>query len=278
METQEQTKTKRLRIAIIILAVLLVLSAVGLAARYIYLAFFAPTQATVTVPDNLIGEENPEPEGNTDNGSRDGTTALADTPGANDTGSSGADGTSDNSEMDNPLAAKLELYQGKPEDNRRFEVSNMLPGDSVTKYFCVKASHDANIELFFKADITEQTKSLGDALHIKVTHMETGKVLCDAAFSEVNGREFAEFLEANSDEETTAYYQIDVSLDTSVGNEYQAAMLKADFEWFVKDQVGLIPPQTGDNTNIILWIVIAASSFLILLLFGRRRKEDKRHG
>ena len=57
MEQQEQPlKAKRLKIAIIILAVLLTLSGGGLAARYIYLEYFAPTQTTATVPDNLIGD------------------------------------------------------------------------------------------------------------------------------------------------------------------------------------------------------------------------------
>ena len=41
-------KKKKLKIAIIILAVLLVLSGGGLAARYIYLQYFAPAQATAT--------------------------------------------------------------------------------------------------------------------------------------------------------------------------------------------------------------------------------------
>lgn len=97
----------------------------------------------------------------------------------------------------------------------------MLPGDSVTKYFCVRAYHDADIPLFFRADVTEQTKSLGDVLHIKVTRMDTGEVLCDAPFAEIDGKEFPELLAANAQEETTVYYQIDVSLDTSVGNEYR---------------------------------------------------------
>lgn len=250
MEPQEQSKPKRLKIAIIILAVLLVLSAGVLAAQYIYCAFFAPTQATVTVPDNLIGEESTEPEA-----------------------------TSRPAQADKPTAYKLELYKDKPEDNQRFEVVNMLPGDMVTKYFCIKAYHEKDIDLYFKADITEQTKSLGNVLHIKVTHMESGRVLCEAAFSEVKGKEFAALLKANSEKGTTVYYQIDVSLDTSVGNEYQVARLTADFEWVVKDEGGLTPPQTGDNINPTPWIVLAGSSFLLLLLLlGRRGKEDEQHG
>lgn len=275
MEAQKQTKSKRLKIAIIILAVLLVLSAGGLAARFVYLQFFAPAQTTVTVPDNLIGEESSVPTENPTESSGSETDSRTENE-----STAGNSSTSSNGPADKPTAAKLELYQGQPEDNQRFEVKNMLPGDTETKYFCVKAYHDKDIDLFFKADVTEQTKRLGDVLHIKVTHLETGKVLCDAPFAEVNGKEFSELLKANSEKTTTAYYQIDVSLDTSVGNEYQAAMLKANFSWYVKDEGGLTPPpQTGDTTNITLWIVLAGSSFLLmLLLLRKRRKEDEQHG
>lgn len=279
MDNQEQTKPKRLKIIIIILAILLVLSAGGLAARMIYLNFFAPTQATVTVPDNLIGEEPPS--------ATDGTGTESTSPAASDDAGSGRpseNGTGSTpaasrpAGMDKPSAAKLELYEGRPGDNQRFEEGNMFPGDSVTKYFCVKAYHDKDISLFFRADITEQMKALGNVLHIKVIHMDTGKVLCDAPFSEIDGQEFSELLKQNAQGETTAYYQIDVSLDTSVGNEYQAALLKADFNWYVKDEGGLTPPQTGDTTNIVMWSVLALSSLLLMfLLLMKRRKEDEQH-
>lgn len=193
-------------------------------------------------------------------------------------------GSDENSspEADKPSATVLELYAGRPDANQRFEVSNMLPGDSETKYFCVKAYHDAEIDLFFRADVSEQTKSLGDVLHSKVTHPDTGRVLCDAPFSEIDGQKVSELLTANAEGETTAYYQIDVSLDTSEGNEYQAARLAADFEWYVEDEGGLTPPQTGDTTKLTLWITLAASSLLLILiqglnsirLFKRYKKEQ----
>lgn len=193
-------------------------------------------------------------------------------------------GSDENSspEVDKPSATVLELYAGRPDANQRFEVSNMLPGDSETKSFCVKAYHDADIDLFFRADVSEQTKSLGDVLHSKVTHPDTGRVLCDAPFSEIDGQEVSELLTANAEGETTAYYQIDVSLDTSEGNAYQAARLAADFEWYVEDEGGLTPPQTGDSTKLTLWITLAASSLLLILiqglnsirLFKRYKKEQ----
>lgn len=284
MEQQEQpARAKWLKIVIIVLAVLLVLSAGGLAARYLYLHFAAPAQTTAEVPDNLIGEE-PESSSEEIPGASDRTesshpTESGESGTGDDTGGVGSDENS-SPEVDKPSATVLELYAGRPDANQRFEVSNMLPGDSETKYFCVKAYHDADIDLFFRADVSEQTKSLGDVLHIKVTHLDTGRVLCDAPFSEIDGQEVSELLTANAEGETTAYYQIDVSLDTSVGNEYQAARLLADFEWYVEDEGGLTPPpQTGDTTNLALWIILAASSLLLilLLLLGRRRKEA-RHG
>ena len=280
MENQasEKPKKQRLKLVIVILAVLLVLSAGGLAARYIYLGLFAPARTAVTVPDNLIGEKgkNPLPSD-----SRAESAVSSGREMENGTASSppaGSGQPSDAAGVSKPQAAKLILYQGKSGDNEKFEVRNMLPGDCVTKYFCIKAYHNTDITLFFHTEVTEETKALGDVLHIKLTHLETGKVLCDASFSEVGKQELSELLQKNQQDESIAYYQIDVSMDTSVGNEYQAAMLKADFRWYVKDENGLTPPQTGDATNVILWSVLALSSFLLVLLFGlTRRKENKRH-
>ena len=35
--------------------------------------------------------------------------------------------------------AALELFESQPYDNQRFSVSDMLPGDSITEHFCIKA-------------------------------------------------------------------------------------------------------------------------------------------
>ncbi len=232
-----------LKIVIIVLSVLLLSSAGGLAARYVYLQYFSPTQTTTTVPDNLIGDNVPAAESST---SAENTPPAESEPDTEQTDSaesgnaSGSSGTgttagnpSDNENSapaaDKPTAPVLELYAGRPDVNQRFEVSNMLPGDTETRYFCVRAYHEEDITLFFRAEVTEQTKNLGDVLHIKVTHLDTGKVLCDAAFNEIDGEEFSELLKADAREETTAYYQIDVSLDTSVGNAASGGFAESGF-------------------------------------------------
>ena len=270
-ETEKEEKNGRWKVVIIILVVLLALSAAGLAGRYLYLRFFVPAQTTQTVPDNLIGEE----ETSSETASLEEETASEETESGTGTGTGSSAENGSAGTVDKPKAAVLELYQGKPEDNRRFEVENMLPGDSVTQYFCIKASHDQDITVYFSTEITEQTKNLGEVLHIKVTHLESGKVLCDAPFSEVDKQEFSELLKKSAQGETTAYYRIDVSVDTSVGNEYQAAGLKADFKWYVKEEDGLTAPETGAGSEAVLISVAMAALAGILLMLVKRRKEER---
>lgn len=279
METSEQAtpKAARLRVAIIVLTVLLVLSAGGLAARYLYLYFAAPPQATATAPDNRIAEETQPAE------------PQADTPQANapQTGAAQADGaqadgaqagTTQDASAGGQAADVLTLFAGRPDANRPFAVQNMLPGDSETRYFCVRAHHDAPLTLFFKADVTEETKKLADVLRIRVTNLTTGEVLCDAPFREIDGRAFSAQLGANAANSTDVCYQIDVYLDTSVGNAYQTARLEADFSWYVENDGALVrPPQTGGRIGLALWAAMGASAALLLLFLQKRRKEARRY-
>lgn len=278
----EKQKRTRMKVAIIVLSCLLLLSAGGLAVRYIYLEHFAPRGGTVTVPDNLIGNTDVPTQGTlasvpstaTDPASAtDAPTSAAVDPTASTTAEQNTDAT----EQTQPqrIATALELYRKNPGDNERFEVKNLFPGDVETKYFCVKTYHDVDVTLTFRATITEQTKALGDVLHIQVTRLDTGKVLLDAPFSQVDGKEISEVLKADSGQ-TVCYYRIDVSLGTDVGNDYQAAMLKADFEWIVEDESGLTPPpQTGDSMDLMLGTaaILSSLSLLILLILMKRKKE-----
>lgn len=258
---------KRLKTWIIILCILLTLSAGGLAARYIYLQYFATDQTTETLPDNLIGDGDSSV---TDSGSdTDSTGEIV------ETSNSGVNGTS---EADEIAAQVLELYEGRPEANKHFEVKNMLPGDVETGYFCVRTYHDSDIELFFRTDVTGQTKDLGDVLQITVTCLDTGKTLLSAPFNRINGSEFSEILADSADGRTMSYYRVDVYLDTSVGNDYQSAMLESDFKWYVKDDGKLTaPPKTGDRLNTVLWTVLAVSSVMLLICLWKRKKEGRQN-
>lgn len=225
MEKTGRSKSSLWKVAAIILAILLVLSGGGLVARYIYLGYYAPRETTVTVPDNLIGErEGLRAEGGVE---------LISVPQA---GAGAAEEGAVMETAEEPQATVLELYDGQEDVNEAFAATGMLPGDTVTEYYCIRAYHEGDIELQFRTLVTEESKSLGNVLGIRVTHLDTGAVLCEGPFAEVAGTSYKEVLPGNEAGETTAYYQIDAWLDTSVGNEYQAARLMADFEWYVEEE------------------------------------------
>lgn len=85
-------------------------------------------------------------------------------------------------------AVKLELYRRQPEDNEKFTARDMLPGDTLTRYFAVRAYHDEDIELLFTADVTEEEKALGDVLQLRVADADSGRVLCEGTFPRSTGR------------------------------------------------------------------------------------------
>ena len=247
-----------------VFALLLVASAGGLIAKHT-LWNLPTSQDTVMVPEELLQQD-----ANTEDMVQGNLQTFAQ-PGDNN--------PSNTAQASEGQAATIELYQGNAEVNRRFEAGNMLPGDVETGYFCVKVHHQKELSLFFNTEVTEETQNLGDALFVKVTNMDSGEVLCDAPFSEVQGKEFSTLLPKADSGETVVYYRVDVYTDTSMGNEYQGAALKADLNWYVEDDGSLTPPQTGDTSNIVLWVVLGVSCVvLIVLLWCRSRKGDAKNG
>ncbi len=263
-EELKKKMSKKTKTIIAILLCLIILTAGALTARIVYLNYFADETVTTVVPDNLIGED---PE-NTEQSSSE-----------SDSNSNTNESTpSETTQTQTQKATTIELYKGKASDNEKFNVHNMLPGDSEVKYFAVKVNHHKNVDVFFNAEVTEQTKNLANVLNIKVTHLENGNVLYNGSFADMNTNGYSELFATNSSTETVAYYKIEVSLPTSTGNEYQAASLLADFNWYVKDTDALDSPQTGDTSNIVLWFALMISSLamiIILLFFRRRDKEDE---
>lgn len=260
-QPQYEKKKNKIKKVIIILTFLLVLSVGALAANYIYVHFFASNNATSTVPDNLIGEKD-------DNQSSSNSEAN---------GNFCSD-TNRNVSVSETEAVNIELFQGKNSDNERFQVSTMMPGDNVTKYFCVKINHDADVHVFFTPEIKQQTKKLANVLNIRVTNMESGKVLFDLPFFEIDRKDFLEKINKNSQNETVLYYKIDAYISADIGNEYQGAKLVADFNWRVDQDDALVPsPDMGDNALDLIWIVFFMSSAGLLVALLVRRKEEKRN-
>ncbi len=258
MAKEQNKPSKKLKITIAVLLTLLILSAGALIVRIAYLHLTADKSTTIILPDNIIGEA-------TDSTSTESTEQTNNSNGGTGSGNQ-------------TKATVVELYKGQPSDNEKFRVTNMLHGDTETKYFAVKVSHNADVAVYFNAEITEQTKNLANVLHIKVTHLEDNQVIYSGAFADMNIDGYGKTLATIESTETIAYYKIEVSLPTSAGNEYQAAKLLADFNWNVLDTGPLDSPQTGDTSNMKLYFIMMCCSLvmiIILLFFRLREKEDE---
>lgn len=274
---------KKIKIIIIVLAVLLGISLAALGGTLIYNKIANATPATVTVPDNLItaDEDTTKPDSSDSQAPDSSDTEKPDgsytkTPDSSAAASFSAVPTQSTT-AEVKKAATIELYNKQPEENTPFQVENMFPGDSETKYFRVRVSYHDKITVHYKATVRPGYEKLAEVLKVRVNLLSTGETMYDGLM-----RDMPESLthKLASQKSTTdeLYYEITAYLDTSVGNEYQNNDLIADFKWWVEETGNLDDsPKTGDTSNILLWAVLAAcsGSVMILLLVVRRRKEDE---
>ncbi len=244
---------KKLKIAIIIMLVIFVVSFMVLAARIIYVSFFADRDTTVVVPDNILEVQNNEDRINAI------PAATVDCSKSNKT-----DFALSNVLCVKPAGAEImllssrstqatvvELYLGQNADNDAFNAQNMFPGDTVTKFYCLKVYHKADVTVYFNATDIVDTKSLGNILNIKVTKFnEDGsdeQVVCNNSFSNIKDNTYNTVFSVNASQETIAYYKIEVSLPTSAGNEYQGASLSAKFNWYAENPDPTPPTHTCES-------------------------------
>lgn len=266
---------KKIKIVIIILAILLGLSLLALGGTVIYNKIANNTPATVTVPDNLI-----TPDEDTSNPDSSDT----EKPDSSDTQtpSSSADASSSavsaqNTTAEAKKAATIELYNKQAEENTPFQVGNMFPGDSETKYFRVRVSYHDKITVHYKATVRPGYEKLAEVLKVRVRLLTTGEMLYDGLMRDMP-ESLTHKLASKKSTTDELYYEITAYLDTSVGNDYQNKDLIADFKWWVEETGNLDDsPKTGDTSNILLWAVLAAGSLslIIILHVTRRRKEDE---
>lgn len=273
-----------------VLIVLLILSVLGLAGRYIYLNYIRDNgSSTVTVPQNVIKDKNKTGSMVEIQGKK---TAAANQENSNSENNhqSSSDKKTQQGRVEAPF---IELDKSQPEYNEKFSAFGMLPGDMVTKYYCVKAHHDYDVKVYFEAEVTDETKHLGDVLNVKVTDVSENKetLVAEGPFSKINGKSYPVQLKENKDDYTRKYYRIDVFLDTSVGNPYQEAALTADFKWYVTDEEyhamqeknPIIPgitdpgktdvPKTGDMFDKTLWMMFFGSALLLIIMSVAKKRR-----
>ena len=274
---------KKIKIVITVLAVLLGISLTALGGTLLYNRLASRPAATVTVPDNLItaDEDTTKPDSSDSQAPDSSDTEKPDgsytqTPdGSAATSSSAVPTQSTTAEA--KKAATVELYNKQPEENTPFQVGNMFPGDSETKYFRVRVSYHDKITVHYKATIRPGYEKLAEVLKVRVKLLSTGETMYDGGIADMP-ESLTHKLASKNSAVGELYYEITVFLDTSVSNDYQNKDLIADFKWWVEETGNLDDsPKTGDTSNILLWAVLAAGSLgmIIILLVTRRRKEDE---
>lgn len=270
-ETYEiETERKKYRKVILVLAILVFVSGAGLLARYVYLRWQADRGVTITLPDNVI-ESQEEPEGEPDVTFSEEQGQATDARTLNET--SGLQ----TGNIDMKEATSIELFRRHSDWGKRFEAKNMLPGDRLTENYLIRVYHDDDLHLAFRADVTSETKHLGNVLRIRIMRSDTGEVLMDEPFSSADGKTVSVPLLASEEGISDVYYRVEVFLDTDVGNAYQAAMLEADFTWFVLEEQALTAPKTGETVDVVLWSMFAVSVSMLAILLMQlwRRKEEQ---
>ena len=268
---------KKIKIVIIILAILLGLSLLALGGTVIYNKIANNTLATVTVPDNLItpDEDTTKPDSSESN-SQAPDSSDTQTPSSSADASSSAVPTQSTT-AEAKKAATIELYNKQPEENTPFQVGNMFPGDVETKYFRVRVSYHDKITVHYKATVRPGYEKLAEVLKVRVKLLSTGETMYDGLMRDMP-ESLTHKLASKKSTTDELYYEITAYLDTSVGNDYQNKDLIADFKWWVEETGNLDDsPKTGDTSNILLWAVLAAGSLslIIILHVTRRRKEDE---
>ena len=268
---------KKIKIVIIILAILLGLSLLALGGTVIYNKIANNTLATVIVPDNLItpDEDTTKPDSSESN-SQAPDSSDTQTPSSSADASSSAVPTQSTT-AEAKKAATIELYNKQPEENTPFQVGNMFPGDAEIKYFCVRVSYHDKITVHYKATVRPGYEKLAEVLKVRVKLLSTGEMLYDGLMRDMP-ESLTHKLASKKSTTDELYYEITAYLDTSVGNDYQNKDLIADFKWWVEETGNLDDsPKTGDTSNILLWAVLAAGSLssINILHVTRRRKEDE---
>ena len=268
---------KKIKIIIIVLAILLGLSLLALGGTLVYNKLANNTPATVTVPDNLItpDEDTTKPDSSENNSQAPDSSDTQAPSSSADTSSSAVPTQSTTAEV--KKAATIELYNKQPEETTPFQVGNMFPGDSETKYFRVRVSYHDKITVHYKATVRPGYEKLAEVLKVRIKLLSTGKTMYDGLMRDMP-ESLTHKLASKKSTTDELYYEITAYLDTSVGNDYQNKDLIADFKWWVEETGNLDDsPKTGDTSNILLWAVLAAcsGSMMILLLVTRRRKEDE---
>ena len=172
----------------------------------------------------------------------------------------------------------ISLYSNHSSDNASFNITNMFPGDSVTNKYNVKVSYHDKVSVLFNVDYLDEYSKLASVTNIKVKLINDNKVLYDGFVCDLKDNNLSYALESSNNKTEVLEYEITISLDTSVNNDYQNKELKLDFIWSIdkEETKNLIVPNTGYSSNIILWISLIIFSLIMIVFLYKRNNSNVR--
>ncbi len=122
----------------------------------------------------------------------------------------------------------VELNDEGDVEKIRFNVNNMLPGDSETRSFYVTVTNNKFDTVRFKADIASDSSVLSDYMRISVSTADERLPIYEGLIKDMTEGVIAKVV---PDEETE--FIITVTLDPSAGNECQNSEIAINFSWWI---------------------------------------------
>jgi len=197
--------------------------------------------------------------------------------------------------LDGSSVENIKLSKYNNEINKKFNVSNMFPGDSKIKYYCINISQKERIKLKYIASIKSGYKEIDEVFKLKVKLINTNDILYNGFIKNIPETIDYDFLAYENEE---ICYEITASLDTNVGNEYQNKEIIINFKWIAETEElendGNLSNNDGNsnynenlsvgenlniNNNVKNWkyvvislSVLLISSLLILKKVGKKLK------
>lgn len=162
------------------------------------------------------------------------------------------------------------------------EYKGLMPGDSVRQDITVRndEAYDVKVKLYVRSrGAQNDSDEFLSKLHLTVAKAENNEMeyMFDAAADQTDGMTDWVYLGTlYSGGEVNLVLNLDIPID--LGDEFQDAIGYIDWEFKVEefpvDPDDPLPPQTGDNSNLLLYAMLASiSGIALIILISMRRKE-----
>lgn len=162
------------------------------------------------------------------------------------------------------------------------DFKDVMPGDSITQKVHIKndVSNNVKIKLYMRSlGAHEDSKEFLSKLQLRVSQDGTSNLFDAPADQTAQLTDWVYLGTFYSGAEIDLNVTLDVPIE--LGNEYQNAIGYLDWQFKVEElpveSSDPNPPQTGDTTNLYLYVAVACVTGIVLVvLIGRRHGKSNR--